>query len=135
MNNIERKIENFVLYLWQLPQNILGLLWLLLNVIFLKGISRSSIKIIDGVEIYRIPLNIGNVSLGKYIIVYKNAKYNYTIRHEYGHCKQSMYLGWLYLLIIGLPSIIWACIYKYTNKDYYWFYTEKSADKLANIKR
>ena len=29
-----------------------------------------------------------------------------TIKHEYGHQKQSLYLGWFYLLIIGIPSFL-----------------------------
>ena len=125
-----------LLFLWQLPQNLLGILWLNINLIFHQGIRCAFITTTYWIEVcvYEIPIRLGSVSLGKYIIVSENFSYN-TIMHELGHCIQSMYLGWLYLPIIGIPSIIWACIYKYTNKDYYWFYTEKWADKLANIKR
>jgi hypothetical protein len=85
--------------------------------------------------VYTIPTKfLEGVSLGKYIIVSEDFSDD-TIMHEYGHCKQSMYLGWLYLPIIGLPSLIWNCVCQYTNKDYYWFYTEKWADKLGEIKR
>ena len=44
-----------------------------------------------------------------------------------------------YLIIIGLPSLIWASIYgkliPYTNNGYYKFYTEKRADRLGGVER
>lgn len=59
------------------------------------------------------------------------------IKHEYGHTLQSLRLGWIYLLIIGLPSIIWAgCFKSYREKkgvSYYSFYTERWANKLTGI--
>ena len=65
-------------------------------------------------------------------------QFNY-IHHEYGHTIQSHMLGPLYLLVIGLPSIVWAGCFKNWrkkhNKDYYSFYTERWADKLTGVKR
>ena len=59
--------------------------------------------------------------------------------HEFGHTLQSKKLGWLYLFVIGLPSIIWAgCFDNYRkkhNKSYYSFYTERWADRLGGVKR
>ena len=118
------KILNFILYIWQLPQNLLGIL----VKIFTKAES------IEHIHYWK--YNSG-LSLGKYIFVNKNAPFN-TIFHEEGHQKQSLYLGWLYLIIIGLPSIIWATLKTlglFSNVSYYWFYTEAWADKLSNIKR
>lgn len=118
------KILNFILYIWQLPQNLLGIL----VKIFTKA------KLIK--HIYYWKYNSG-LSLGTYIFVNKNASFN-TIFHEKGHQKQSLYLGWLYLIIIGLPSIIWATLKTlglFSNISYYKFYTEAWADKLSNIKR
>jgi hypothetical protein len=61
------------------------------------------------------------------------------IAHEYGHTIQSHKLGLVYLLVIGLPSLIWAgCFEKYRKKhgvSYYSFYTEKWADKLGGVER
>ena len=61
------------------------------------------------------------------------------ISHEYGHTIQSHKLGPLYLLVIALPSMIWAgCFENYRikhNIDYYSFYTEVSADKLGGVNR
>ena len=61
-----------------------------------------------------------------------------TVRHELGHCKQSQILGWFYLLVIGLPSVLHAWLYRRDPSDpdgYYRFYTEAWADRLAGIKR
>ena len=59
--------------------------------------------------------------------------------HEFGHTLQSQKLGWLYLFIIGIPSIIWAgCFEGYRKKhniSYYTFYTEQWADRLGGVKR
>ena len=59
--------------------------------------------------------------------------------HEYGHTIQSCKLGPIYLLVIGLPSIIWAGCFKNWrkkhNKSYYDFYTESWADRLSGVKR
>ena len=67
------------------------------------------------------------------------SKYELTVRHEHGHQIQSKILGPLYLLVIGIPSLIWAWLYgpviKYTRNGYYRFYTEKWADKLGEVKR
>ena len=60
-------------------------------------------------------------------------------KHEYGHCRQSEYLGWLYLIVIGIPSLIWCLCYNAEKrgglKDYYKFYTEAWADKLGGVIR
>ena len=79
----------------------------------------------------------GGISLGQYIIVSQFATDN-TIYHEIGHCRQSMYLGWLYLLVIGIPRLAWAILYgtiKPSANGYYKFYTEKWADRLGNVER
>ena len=67
------------------------------------------------------------------------AKFNdeEVVKHEQGHTKQSYILGWLYLLVIGLPSLIWAnCFGKFRRKygiSYYAFYTEKTANILGGV--
>lgn len=54
-----------------------------------------------------------------------------------GHAKQSRLLGPLYLIVIGLPSILWAGIHGKVapRKSYYWFYTERWADRLGGVGR
>ena len=54
--------------------------------------------------------------------------------HEYGHTLQSLALGPLYLLVIGLPSLIWARSHRLAacrrrdGRSYYDFYTERWAN-------
>ena len=54
--------------------------------------------------------------------------------HEYGHTIQSLLLGPLYLIIIGIPSASWANIPYFRNKrrkdkiSYFSFFTEKWAN-------
>jgi hypothetical protein len=74
--------------------------------------------------------------LGKYI-VFDNRRTleDNDIKHEMGHQKQSLYLGWFYLIIIGLPSVIGNLIYRIKKFNYYSLPWEKWADKLGNVKR
>lgn len=131
-------MRNVILYIWQLPQNLLGLL--------LIAFYRPERKHImdNGNEIYFSTRMKGGISLGKYSIVnvghYRmdiaESLKRDTVRHEaIGHARQSLYLGWIYLLVIGLPSIVWAATYKGEKKGYYKFFTEKWADKLGNVTR
>ncbi len=77
----------------------------------------------------------GGISLGRFIIL--NEKYSgneLSIKHEYGHSIQSLYLGWFYLIIIGLPSIIRVIIWgllKLKSLDYYKGYPENWANRLG----
>ena len=79
-------------WIWQLPQNVIGLIAIAL---FRGKYSKED-------QVYYTSSSIG-VSLGSYIIVKRYCR-NDTIRHEKGHQKQSLMLGPLYLIIIGLPS-------------------------------
>ena len=71
----------------------------------------------------------GSVTLGRHIFLSSKAT-DTTVKHEYGHTIQSLILGPLYLIVIGIPSIIWAATHKKlaSNKSYYWFYTESTAN-------
>jgi hypothetical protein len=76
----------------------------------------------------------GGISLGRY--VFTNMQDGWiSYDHEFGHSIQSLMLGPLYLIVIGLPSAILAAnITDIFNKRYYWFYTEKWADSIMGIK-
>lgn len=119
-------------FLWGLPQNIIGLILFLIyrkkrNVAIHKGryICQTGIK------------GVGAVSLGFFILFFEEYKDSYlrVLKHEYGHTIQSKILGPFYLIIIGLPSLIWAGLFnKYRQKhkvSYYSFYPERWADKLG----
>ena len=89
---------------------------------------------------YRYKLTWGSVSLGEYIFL-SPSRWNdtKTLNHERGHRIQSRMLGWLYLPVVGIPSIIWAgCFDGYRKKhnvSYYSFYTERWADRLGGVER
>ena len=57
--------------------------------------------------------------------------------HEYGHTVQSLIFGPLYLLVIGLPSVIWANVPALQRRrhergtSYYAFYPERLANWLG----
>ena len=116
--------------LWQLPQYILGYLYLWINY---NNIMSGFMY--NGASYFVLRNQRGSFTFCKdYIFLSKKAWHNdHTIKHEYGHTIQSKWLGWLYLLVIGLPSIIWAFIHSNfsTGKKYEDFYTEKWASKLG----
>jgi hypothetical protein len=118
-----------LLYIWQLPQNLVGLL--------LLWIFKHRKHEDDGFVWYYCPQIEGGISLGDYILLERYDKV--ALRHEYGHCIQSRILGWLYLPLVGIPSLLWNCVYglfiEPTENGYYKFYTEKWADSLGGVKR
>lgn len=77
------------------------------------------------------------VSLGLFVFVTGDGLSEQLLVHEYGHTIQSLMLGPLYLLTIGIPSALWYSLpwCKKKRKDnhisYYSFYTEKWADRLG----
>ena len=122
-----RKFLKVLLYIWELPQNICGL-------VFKLFISVEAFGCVKDVTYYVSSSFHGGVTLGEYIFLSTaSSKKELTRYHEYGHVRQSRYLGWFYLIVIGLPSIIRAGLNLY--KDYYKFYTESWADKLGGIVR
>ncbi len=113
-------------WIWCFPQMYVGLL--------VKIVTRAKK---DG-DHYRYNVNSGSVTLGTFIFLcpthWDDDK---VLRHEKGHTVQSYYLGWLYLFVIGLPSLIWCgCFEKYRQKhgiSYHDFYTERWANKIAGL--
>lgn len=123
---------NFALLVWQLPQVLVGAsVWLYLY--FLKKNKPEK----GGVGVWYWSLFSG-VSLSGWFIFINARAYVSTLKHERGHAKQSLMLGWLYLLVIGIPSFAWAAARRYgffIDRSYYSFYTEKWADKLGGVDR
>lgn len=59
-----------------------------------------------------------------------------VLRHEIGHTMQSRYLGWIYLIVIGLPSFVLFCVKRAMKKDDRWYHSkfpESWANKLAQV--
>lgn len=102
-----------LLWVWQLPQNIIGLIW----------------------EKFDLPLfGSAGVCLGEYIIL-RNPVHLVVMKHEMGHQKQSRMLGPLYFLIIGLPSLIGNILHRFVRFNYYKQPWEAWADKLGGVDR
>lgn len=118
---------------WGLLQTILGAILLLF--VSSNIVNYESYKYANVYTVLNSKLS-GAISLGAIIICFYTPDEE-TVKHEFGHCIQSLILGPLFLLVIGLPSIIWAgCFDKYREKhniSYYSFYTEKWANKLGGI--
>lgn len=126
-----KSILSILLWIWQLPQNIAAVI--LKAMIGKKNYVTRPIRGVDCV--YTNNISAG-VSLGCYIFV-KPWYSAVDIRHECGHCVQSRILGPLYLIVIGLPSIIHNVIHWWLKGlgvtwNYYSFPTEAWADKLGN---
>lgn len=138
-----KKAKEVLLWIWQFPQNLLGLLVCWIYSGGAKNVTHGLMK--GGIEVLYSSSMSGGISLGKYIVLpykYATSKAQYvknTHKHEWGHTRQSLYLGWLYLLVIGLPSICWAGLHTYCDKfskvSYYKFYSEAWADRLGGVER
>ena len=123
-----------ILFLWQLPQNLVALGILLFS---------KKVRIIDYrhyclVLEARLPKGAGGISLGNFAIVCPECAHDEcTIRHEAdGHTVDSKIFGPLYLLVVGLPSALHLVWYNRhgKGKDYHDFYTERWADRHAGLR-
>ena len=121
-------MKQVLLYIHQLPQNLVG--------VVLRLIHKGTDTEYNDALVRKSAKMQGGISLGKYIIVGARASKK-TIMHEYGHCIQSKRLGWLYLLVVGLPSILhaWLCDCEKRGHSYYDYWCERWADRLGGVKR
>lgn len=123
-------IKNFILWLWQFPQNYLAfLIYGCLGYLCYYGGKYNGKNLIITEYI------LSNFSLGDYIFALPNST-DRSLKHELGHSYQSQLLGWLYIPVIAIPSILHNLVHYIAYKlgkewDYYSFYTEKWADKLV----
>lgn len=141
---MSKALNNFtkaLLLIWELPQNIAGAFYFIIHGVFAKTFI---IDDEDSFEMYS-DKQKGAVSLGVFRVYkaeyYKSSAYYVKLSrmHEKGHRQQSKWLGPFYLIVIGLPSLIWATLHSYVKRlgavDCYSFYTEKWADRLGGVKR
>ena len=119
-----------VLFIWQLPQNIVALFIIL----FSKTEGKIAYRNYCFALKVRMPKRASGVSLGSFALISPPfAKDDETVRHELdGHTVDSKIFGPLYLLVIGLPSVLHLWRYD-GSKDYYDFYTERWANKHAGL--
>ena len=132
MKLIIKYIRNLILFIWQLPQHIVALIYFGYLVMMCKDLgvdSRYKQAIV-------IPCVMkGAITLGNYVFVGLNSEYRKTVKHELGHTIQSKILGPLYLIVIGIPSITYCGLRRLfpslRKKNYYNFFSEKSANYLS----
>lgn len=128
---------------WELPQTLVGAAIALLH-------KEKPLRVIEYADqkVYLYDKFNGGISLGYYSHIDWNAKdhnnnvvrrgLKTSVSHEaVEHGTQSKWLGPLYLPLMGLPSIIHCAIYVALGRkwNYYNFYTERWADKIAGIRR
>ena len=132
MKLIMKYIRNLILFIWQLPQHIVALIYFGYLVMMCKDLGVDS----RYKQATVIPCIMrGAVTLGNYVFVGLNSEYRKTVKHELGHTIQSKILGPLYLIVIGIPSITYCGLRRLfpslRKKNYYNFYTEKWANNLS----
>lgn len=125
-----KSLYRIVQWTWGFPQTLCG---------FFKYLKLKKCKHEEfhGAIVTRWPQR-GGISLGMYTFIEESdQRYDEIIHHEYGHTIQSLILGPLYLIVIGLPSFIW-CNLPYFRKlrcdkhiDYSKLYCEKWADRIG----
>ena len=119
-------------WIWEFPQCLLGFILTMCYKVEYKETFKE------------IPIYAGNfpggISLGLYILMSEyNQKYNrnFTKEHEWGHTRQSIRLGWLYLPTVGLCSVCWVGLRgiseKLRRKSYYSVWPENQADKFGGV--
>ena len=117
-------------WIWEFPQCLLGL-------ILTKIYDVKYSETYKGIDVYEGKFS-GAISLGLYIIMKEDAPKN-TKKHEWGHTRQSLHLGWLYLLTVGLVSGTWCLLRKVSKKlrqkNYYSIWPENKADKYGGVNR
>ena len=121
-----------LLIIWQLPQYLLGLLVLAWHKVFMQKRHLFTVEL--HVDIPHVKFHSYNrrrydgrylgFSLGYHVFFYYNdsymckpgsARWSTVILpqlqyHEYAHSIQSLYLGWFYLPIIAIPSLVMTSI-------------------------
>lgn len=131
-----------LLVLWQLPQVILGLIFLL---IFRNKTTYTNER--NGITVWNIcsgrTFGSACFSTGPIIVTCEGASER-TLRHETGHSKQSVMLSWLFHIVISIPSICRFWIRRIFNKSMEWYhngsgkgilsgYPEHWADVLGGV--
>lgn len=134
--NIRKAGYSFLQWTWGLPQTLLGAALYFAN-------RQSDHFDYKGAKVTAWDRRDG-VSLGKFVFVPRRAsgKADKTVDkelldHEYGHTLQSLMLGPMYLLLVGLPSFAWNRLpyferkRKKTGRSYYSAVFEKTASQLG----
>ena len=137
-------IKDWLYTIWTLLQSLLGF------IVVLVTNAKKEERNVDNENyiIYissRFNKSWSGVSLGDFVIFASSEYTNITsIKHEYGHKKQSLYLGPLYLFVIGIPSVLGNLWDRIAHRNWLeferikWYYSqpwEHWADVLGQVDR
>ncbi len=128
------------LFIWELPQNLMGLM-----VYLIMKIKR--LKVTTEQEKHRLFIETTEtgVSLGWFIFwTQKGNRFphlkNDCRMHEYGHARQSAMLGPVYLFVVGITSVARVLYRKWylkkygqNWKNYFNGFPENWADRLGRV--
>ena len=127
---MKRFLFTLVQLTWGLPQTLAGF------ILFLHWRHRRAVsRLYHGAVVTQWTAG-GGISLGLFVFISDKASAGVTV-HEYGHCIQSLMLGPLYLIAVGIPSYIWANLpalrkmRRETGRSYYSVYPENWANRLG----
>ena len=124
-------MRNWLFWIWQwtwgVPQTFIGL------IVYLCNLGRPH-------ETYRGCIvtrwkNRGSMGMGMFLFL--GCDDSQVRVHEFGHSVQSLFLGPLFLPIMGIPSFLWCNIpyFRRMRKEkdisYYRFYPESTANRLG----
>ena len=126
-------ILRFLLFIWQLPQHLIGLGVLIYYYARYRRIESCG----NGIYLTQRFIS-GGVCLGEIIVLPKGGDDEFSRKHELGHRRQSRYLGPLYLIIVGLPSVcinIAARFSPRVSRSYYRYFPENWANRLGGVDR
>ena len=127
-SKIMKALLFIITFIWQLPQNLVAILMLP----FLGKLKLISFKKLcfafEGENMK------GGISLGNFAFLSPRLSRDAaSVAHEQeGHTHDSKLFGPLYLFVIELPSLIHAWLYD-KNTCYYDFWTERRANRFANV--
>ncbi len=120
-------MKTFLKHIWQFPQHLVA--WILI-LVCRKERYLGEYK---GRKVYYHPLmpkiNDEGVCLGNYIFHDNPTWDEPIIAHEYGHSRQSLWWGWLYFIVIGIPSGLNIR----SGANYYRRWPENQANKLGGV--
>ena len=143
---LKQFLFTFAQILWGFPQTLAGAFVYLATIGRPRFAFHGSLGTVWGLK--------SSVSLGLFMFVAKDPRRPRSdsfiqdrkatagadprlVVHEYGHCIQSLIFGPLYLVVIGIPSFLWAQLpamgRRRTRKgtSYYSLYTERLANYLG----